>query len=212
VSVQVVSTTSTFTPTVLNGRVVPPRSVLTIDVTSALGGEPAALLVAADQPVLAGASQTWVAGLTKPAELTWTGQTASLSGEAVLPVVPIDSAAKRDVLLYLSSVHDDATVTLTPTGAPAATPVVVRIQAGTTQTADLGKLFHVKAGNLSVLVSATDRPVTVSAVFRESEPQGLMVAQVGLASVSGVIVLPSVAEDPTVAGVHPGEAAPSTGP
>lgn len=212
VTVQVVSDTSTFIPTALNGRVVAPSSVLTLDVTSALGGHPGALLVTADQPVLAGASQTFASSSAKPAEIAWSGQTASLSGRAVLPVVPIDSSTKRDVVLYLSSVHDDATVTLTPTGASSATPVVVRIPAGTTATADLGKLLKVKTGNLSVLVDANGPPVTVSAVFRETSAQGLMVAQVGLASVSGVIVLPSVVEDPTVAGVHPGEAAPSEGP
>lgn len=220
VTVQVVSDSGTFTPTGLDSLAVKPGSVLSLDVTSKLADLKGALLVTSDQPVLAGASQEFSAVNSQVTDLTWSGQTPNLTGTAVLPVVPIDSKANRDVVLYLSAVHGDATVTVTPNGALAsgetelAQPVRLDVPAGETVTADLGRLFGVVAGDASVRVSADPArgPVTVSAVFREATATGLMVGQVGLVSVPGVIVLPPVREDPTVVGAPPGMVQPSEAP
>ena len=213
VSLQLVTKSGTVVPTNANALVVPPTSVFSVDVTPALKGHSGALIVTADTPVLAGVSQEFASTEAQPADISWSGQTGSLTSAAVLPVVPIDAAAKRDVFLYLSAVRGAVTVTITPTGA-ASGPVQVQVPAASTVTADLAKLLQVKSGNLSVTISpdGSGQPVTVSAVFREKAAQGDLVAQVGVVSVSGVIVLPSVEEDPTVAGVHPGEAPPSVEP
>jgi hypothetical protein len=215
VGVQVVSSTGTFTPAGLNAVLVPASSVLTVDVTGAVAQQAGALLVDSDQPIYAGASQLVGTPGGAVADVTWSGQTPPLDGPAVLPVVPIDAKSKRDVWLYLSAVHGDGEVTITPNGLDAtATPVTVHVPAGQTVTADLGSLLQAKAGDLSVLVSndVAGGPVTASAVFRETTPTGLMAAQVGLTSVPGVVQLPSVVEDPTVAGARPGEIVASAQP
>jgi hypothetical protein len=218
VSVQVVSDTGTFTPAGLESVSVNPGSVTSVNVTSALSGHPGALLVTSDQPVVAGASQEVGSTTSAMTDVTWSTQTAPLNGTAVLPTVPI--GAGRDVLLSLTAVHQDATVTITPTGPidPTAStfppPVHVKVPAGQTVSADLGSLLGTTAADLSVRVTTDPAggPVTASAVFREPAPDGTLVGQVGLVSVPSVIQLPSVREDPTVAGARPGEVQPSASP
>jgi hypothetical protein len=195
-----------------------PGSVTSVNVTSALSGHPGALLVTSDQPVVAGASQEVGSTTSAMTDVTWSTQTAPLNGTAVLPTVPI--GAGRDVLLSLTAVHQDATVTITPTGPidPTAStfppPVHVKVPAGQTVSADLGSLLGTTAADLSVRVTTDPAggPVTASAVFREPAPDGTLVGQVGLVSVPSVIQLPSVREDPTVAGARPGEVQPSASP
>jgi hypothetical protein len=218
VTVQVVSDTGTFTPAGLQSVAVDPGAVKAVNVTSALTGHPGALLVTADQPVLAAASQEVGSTSSPMTDVTWSTQTAPLNGTAVLPTVPI--GAGRDVLLYLTAVHQDATVTITPTGAidPTTTtyppPVRVQVPAGETVSADLGSLLGTASADLSVRVTtdSSGGPVTASAVFREPAKDGTMVGQVGLVSVPSVIRLPAVKEDPTVAGARPGEIQPSATP
>ncbi|MDX6256123.1 MAG: hypothetical protein QOJ11_2457 [Frankiales bacterium] len=220
VTVQVVSDTGTFTPAGLESVTVDPGSVTAVNVTSALAGHPGALLVTSDRPVAAAASQE-VGSTTSPTtDVSWSAQTPTLNGTAVLPAVPLSSAAKRDVLVYFTAVHAAATITVTPTGQVDPTqstppqPVHVQVPAGQTVAADLAALLGTPDGNLAVEISSDQSggPVTASAVFREAAADGTMAAQVGLVSVPGIIVLPSVREDPTVAGARPGEIHPSSAP
>ncbi|MDX6221154.1 MAG: hypothetical protein QOD91_208 [Frankiales bacterium] len=220
VTVQVVSDSGTFTPAGLESVTVDPGSVTSINVTSALAGHPGALLVTSDQPVSAAASQE-VGSTTSPTtDVSWSAQTPPLSGTAVLPTVPLSGSAKRDVLLYLTAVHDAATVTITPTAPVDPTqssppqPVHVQVPAGQTVAADLATLLGATNGDLAVQVSSDSSggAVTASAVFREAAADGTMAAQVGLVAVPGVIQLPAVREDPTVAGARPGEIHPSSAP
>ena len=218
VMVQVVSDTGTFTPAGLESVPVNPGSVASVNVTDALAGHPGALLVTSDQPILAGASQE-VGSTTSPTtDVTWSTQTAPLNGTAVLPTVPIGEG--REVSLYLTAVHQDATVTITPTGPIDPTqsvypqPVQVKVPEGETVATDLGSVFGTTSADLSVRVTTdpSGGTVTASAVFREPAAEGTMAAQVGLVSVPGVIQLPAVREDPTVAGARPGEVQPSSAP
>jgi Family of unknown function (DUF5719) len=220
VTVQVVSDTGTFTPAGLESVTVGPTSVTAVSVTSALAGHPGALLVTSDQPVAAAASQELTSTTSPDTDVTWSTQTPPLVGTAVIPTVPLNEAAGRDVWLYLTAVHGAGTVTITPTGPLEDTqttfppPVTVQVPAGETVTADLATLLGSGAGNLTVDVSAGPGgdPVTASAVFREADSDGLMVGQLGLVSVPGVIELPAVREDPTVSGARPGDITPSTEP
>ena len=116
VTVQVVSDSGTFTPAGLESISVDPGSVAAVNVTAALAGHPGALLVSADQPVLASASQE-VGSTTAPdTDVTWSTQTPNLNGTAVLPAIPLSAADSRSVLLYLSAVHETGSVTITPNG------------------------------------------------------------------------------------------------
>jgi hypothetical protein len=219
VTVQVVSDGGTFTPAGFESTSVDPGSVASFNVTSALAGHRGALLVTSDQPVLAAASQEVGSPTSAMTDVTWSTQTAPLTGTAVLPAAPIGDG--RDVLLYLTAVHQDASVTITPTGPLDPTgsdafppPVQVKVPAGATVAADLGALIGTTSADLSLQVTSdpTGGPVTASAVFREPAADGTMVGQVGLVAVPSVIQLPAVKEDPTVAGARPGEVAPSATP
>lgn len=218
VTVQVVSATGTFTPAGLDSVSVSPGSVISRSVTAALTGHPGALLITSDQPVVPGVSQEVGSPSSPMTDVTWSTQTAPLNGTAVLPTVPVGDG--RQVLLYLTAVHQDATVTITatgpvdPTGTAYPPPAHVQVPAGQTVSTDVGALFGTTAANLSVRVTTdpSGGPVTASAVFREAGKDGTMVGQVGLVSVPSVIQLPSVREDPTVAGARPGELLPSEAP
>ena len=220
VAVQLVSDTGTFTPAGLQAISVAPGALTAVDMSAALAGHPGALLITSDQPVVAGASQELTSATSTVTDVTWSAQTPTLSGTAVLPTIPINAAAGRDVWLYLSAVHGSGAVTVTPNGPldPTQTsfppPVTIGIPAGQTVVAHLGQLLSSGGSNLTATVSpdTAGGPVTVAAVFREQAPDGLMAGQVGLVAVPGVIQLPSVREDPTVSAARPGEVVPSTGP
>jgi hypothetical protein len=135
--------------------------------------------------------------------------------------VPIGQADGRDVSLYLSAVHGPGAVTITATGPIDPTkgndlpsPVHVQVPAGSTSVADLASLFATTSTNLTVTVTADagSGPVTASAVVLEQGKNGLMAGQLGLKAVPGVIELPAVREDPTVAGARPGDVLATTAP
>jgi Family of unknown function (DUF5719) len=220
VAVQVVSDTGTFTPAGLENVSVAAGALTAVDVSTALAGHPGALLITSDQPVVAGASQELTSTTSTVTDVTWSAQTPNLNGTAVVPTLPINAQAGRDVWLYLTAVHGAGTVTVTPNGPLDATqstypaPVQITVPSGETTVTDLGGLLNSGGGNLTILVSSvpSSSPVTASVVFREQAPDGLMAGQVGLVSVPGVIELPSVREDPTVSGARPGEIEPSTAP
>ncbi|BEP14656.1 hypothetical protein acdb102_29670 [Acidothermaceae bacterium B102] len=220
VAVQVVSDSGTFTPNNLEDVQVPAGGLTSIDVTGPLAGHPGALLITSDQPVVAGASQELTSTTSQITDVTWSAQTPNLNGTAVIPTIPINGSAVRDVWIYLTAVHGDGSVTITPNG-PLDTSqttyppsVTVKVAGGTTVVADLGGLLGSQGGNLTAKVTNDPNggPVTGSVLFREQAPDGLMAGQVGLVSVPGIIVLPSVREDPTVSGARPGEIQPSTAP
>lgn len=221
VAVQVVSDTGTFTPAGLETISVAADSVHSVDVTRALGSRPGALLVTADQPVLAGASQEVGSTSSPDTDVTWSGVTSPLTGKAALPTVPIGQADGRDVFLYLSAVHGPGAVTITATGPIDPTkgsdlpaPVHVQVPAGSTSVADLATLFGTTSTNLAVTVEVDQGSgaVTASAAVVEQGKDGLMAGQVGLQAVAGVIELPAVREDPTVSGARPGDVLASTAP
>ncbi|MDX6285661.1 MAG: hypothetical protein QOG53_1146 [Frankiales bacterium] len=149
-SIQLVSSRATFVPRGLSAVTVRAGSVVSIDVTKALGAGAAAAVVTAERPLVAAASISTGPQVNGYAELAWTAGVPRLTdpASALINVTKLN----RSSALILSAPQSAATVRLTTLlGLAPGVPIsaTLTIPAGRTLSVDLNKY----AGSVDVGIS-----------------------------------------------------------
>ena len=146
---------SAFVPRGLATVSVPAGSVVSVDVTSALATKPAAALITADHPVVAGAALFTGAGVSGIAEQAFSSATPALAGPAAAVVNFVRGRSTALILTAPVRAADVRLVMVAGFGPGAGHPTTVHVPGGRTVQVDVGPLAR---GWLLVAVTLTPLP------------------------------------------------------
>jgi hypothetical protein len=193
VGLRIMTRSGNFEPAGHQSVVVPAGHTIDVDLSSAIAGEPAAIVGTSDQPVIAVARMTAHARAEFD-DTAWLPATAPMSGPAALAAntPPFD----QDVYLVLAAPHNAVRVRIaTPTGQSA----VVTAPAGRTLRVDLRSALHVNNAGALVLVPLDPDPVYAARVLHAKGTHGPLITTEVPLVLPVPIVLPPVVEDPRAA-------------
>ena len=176
---------------------VPAESAATLDLTTGIGGQAAALVLESETPIVAGMKITGIGGAGQDVAFT-AGATPIDIGSVVADGRASSAQSAR---LVLSAPFRGATVTvrLVPKEGPAPRPITVRIPAARTTEVDLVPPAGLKTG-FSVVVQPQrgSGPVYGGRVLQEPDPQGLMITVQPLAVARTSVLVPPAVDSPSV--------------
>lgn len=191
-TLRVVTAHGSFAPAGAQTLVVPAGSGFGVDLSRAIGSDPASVVVTSDQPLLAeGVSIASIIG--KFSELAWVPAQLPLQGPAAVPMtVP---PFGQQTLLLLSAPEGAAQVRVTAAANGAS--AVVHVGAGRSVAADLRALLH--AGTLGpgpvVLTALAGGPAYAVRVLYALGAHGPLLAASAPIPFPADIVLPAVVPD-----------------
>jgi len=203
VELRVVSTEGSFVPASLNAVRVRAGAVGQVDLATVLAGQPAAVVVTSDEPVIASGFAAQSNPLTHGTDFAWTGATPSLGGPALIPDNWRQGLRLARGVLLLTAPGAGGTVALTALGSGPATspvaagPVTVRVPAGRTIAVPLvPPAFPPGEYGLVVAPAPGSGPVYGSREVYEQWSQGIWLSQFTLERTEATVRVPVVVEDP----------------
>lgn len=188
VRIQLVAPDGTYAPLGADVVDVPEGTVRSVDLTEALRGDPAAVLVTADRPVAAGARVL----LKRPdlyGDVLFLAAAQPLAAAAVVP----DNRVSRDLTtrLVLSAPEAAATVQLlTFAGTVAGDPVTVEVPAGSTRSVVVEPPPGRRSFGLVVTPRPGSGPVYGVRILDEEGPRGPLVTALSLRTARLTVVVP----------------------
>ncbi len=198
-SIRLVRPDSAFVPRGLAAVTVPAGGTASVDLTTALGGRPGAVVVTGDHPLVAGALMSTGPRVNGFADVAFSAATPPLRGPAAAVVDYTPTPSTQLVLSAPQTAGAVQVTTLAGVGLPAAASVTVRIPAGRTVVYDVLALAH---GRPVVPVSVTPVPgsgdVYAARSVVEVAARSPLIAVVPLVSAPQQAVVPAVMLDPRV--------------
>ena len=195
-SIRLIRTDSSFVPRGVATVTVPAGSVVSVDITNALGTKAGAALISADHPVVSGALMSTGPRVSGYAERAYSASTPSLSGST--PVVVNYARGRTSALLLTAPTRaaDVQVTTLGGVGPGAGYHVNVHIPAGRTVSYDLTAIAH---GELLVAVNVAplsgSAPVYAARDEVEFGAHGPMFTVLPIVTAPQVTVIPPAALD-----------------
>jgi len=194
VSLRILTPTKNFVPAGHQTVVVPAGDALGVDLSGAIAGEAAAVVLSSDAPVSA-SGLTAQAHTGQSQELAWLPAQQALTGPAGIAanVPPFG----QNVSLVLTAPEGRATVRVTT---PAGANAVVTVPAGRTINVDLKALLHAGAGGPGpLLLTPLDAPVYAVRTLYAVGAHGPLMAASAPLSLPQPTALPPVVPDPRAA-------------
>jgi hypothetical protein len=208
VSVKVIDSDGSFTPSGLDVVSVPAGQVATVDLAAVVHGNDAAVVVTSTQPVVAGAVAALPNDKAGGSDIAFSGAVPALTGPAMAAAG--ESGGNNHTKLLLTAPDADAQVRLTVVPSASASPLVspLTVPGGTTTTVDLGSLTRDPAPAVEV-TPVGGGPVYAAWVLQEASKTTADITMFPLRSPPQSLLRPPVLTNPFAGLPGTGTATPS---